>query len=79
MIEEKVFGSLKTIPMEEYLNFYHVTGIDVDGRKEMLEGFVPLVEHNIRKLMAVAKAVPGFSGLPVQDQIQVIKSRDFRD
>ena len=72
-LQEKVFGSLKPISAEEYMKIYEITGIDVDGRRDLVEGFIPLMENCIKRFIAFAKAVPGFSNLQMDDQIGIIK------
>jgi len=72
-LREQVFGTLRPIPTDEYMKIYEITGIDVDGRKDLLQEFVPYVECGVRRFIAFAKSIPGFTDLPVEDQIGIIK------
>ena len=66
---------MKPIPREEYREFYEKTGIDVDGRRELIVSMIPYLEEGIRRFICLAKAVPGFKELPVDDQIGLLKSK----
>lgn len=76
-LQEKYFGTLKPLPIEEYMKIYEITGIDVDGRRGLIEGFIPYVESCIRRFIAFAKAIPGFKELLTEDQIAIIKASRF--
>ena len=68
-----MFGTMKPIPREEYMQIYLSTGIDVDGRREMIKHMIPCIEKAIKRFIAFAKALPGFKELPIDDQIALIK------
>lgn len=72
-LQDKYFGTLKPLPIEEYMKIYEITGIDIDGRRDLIEGFIPYVENCIRRFIAFAKAIPGFKELLTEDQIAIIK------
>ncbi|ESN97112.1 hypothetical protein HELRODRAFT_178562 [Helobdella robusta] len=72
-LQQKVFGHLKPISHQEYSRIYHSTGIDVDGRRAMLEHMVICIERAIKRFIAFAKAVPGFKEFHLDDQIKLIK------
>ena len=55
------------------MKIYEITGIDIDGRRDLIEGFIPYVENCIRRFIAFAKAIPGFKELLTEDQIAIIK------
>lgn len=76
-LQEKHFGRLRPLPIEEYMKIYEITGIDVDGRRDLIEGFIPYVENCIRRFIAFAKAIPGFKELLTEDQIAVIKASRY--
>ena len=65
---------MKPLTGDEYNNIFHVTGIDVDGRREMLQTcLIPNIESYIKRLVNFVKAIPGFTRLPLSDQIALIK------
>lgn len=72
-LQENVFGSLKPIAYQEYFKIYHITGIDLDGRKAMMEHMIPCIEKAVKRFVAFAKAIPGFKEFPIDDQIKLIK------
>jgi len=77
-LKTKVFGEMKPMSRDEYTFFYQTTGIDVDGRREMIETmFVPHVENCIKRFINFAKAIPGFNDLCMDDQIAIIKASRF--
>lgn len=74
-MKEQMFGPLKNLSKEEYMQIYQTTGIDVDGRREMITHIIPSMECAIKRYINFAKAVPGFKELPIEDQIALIKSK----
>ncbi len=68
-----MFGPMKPISREDYFRIYKETGIDIDGRREMVTNMVPAIEKSIKKLIVFAKVLPGFKELPINDQIALIK------
>ena len=80
MQEEKqlyndMFGSLKPVAAEEYFKIYHATGLDIDGRRKVLEEIMPVIENGLRRGIGYIKALPGFQALPMEDKISLIKSK----
>lgn len=76
-LKEKYFGLLRPLPIEEYMKIYETTGLDIDGRRDLIEGFIPYVEICIKRFIAFAKAIPGFKDLLTEDQIAIIKASRF--
>ena len=74
-LKNEIFGPLKTMSRDEYSTFYEATGIDVDGRRELVTKFMPELEQSIRHYISFAKAIPGFNSLCMEDQIALIKGR----
>ena len=69
---------MRPIPHHEYVRIYQTTGIDVDGRREMLKHMIPCIEKAIKRFITFAKALPGFIELPIDDQIALIKGACIR-
>jgi hypothetical protein len=69
----QVFGNMSNISKEEYLEFYKQTGIDIDNRQEILIEALKYMEESIGKLVKFAKAIPGFSELDIDDQVNLVK------
>ena len=74
-LEEQMFGSMKRLDREEYSRVFKSTGIDVDGRREFLSRMLPSIENSLKVFINFAKAVPGFSSLPLNDQIALMKGK----
>jgi hypothetical protein len=75
LLRQEVFGPMKPLPQHEYLRIYQATGIDVDGRREMIKHMIPCIEKAIKRFITFAKALPGFIELPLDDQIALIKGK----
>ncbi|KAI0228749.1 Nuclear hormone receptor E75 [Lamellibrachia satsuma] len=69
----EMFGSLKPVTAEEYTKIYQSTGLDIDGRRELVEHMIPRIENGMRRCIAFVKALPGFQSLPMEDQMALIK------
>jgi hypothetical protein len=73
-LQQQIFGPLKPITEEEYMRIYHTTGIDIDGRRDLLQsGFLPYIEECIKRYVTFVKAIPGFNQLPISDQTALVK------
>jgi hypothetical protein len=72
-LKDRLFGELKPVPTEEYMKIYESTGIDVDGRRDLIQSMFPNLELRIKRFISFAKTVPGFLELPMEDQISIIK------
>lgn len=73
-LKERLFGELKPVSTDEYMKIYEITGMDVDGRRDLIQSMFPNIEFRIKRFISFAKAVPGFVELPMEDQISLIKS-----
>ena len=70
-----MFGKLGPIPSADYLKIYRETGIDVDGRGQMIKEAIETMDPVMRKLIAFYKCLPGFQSLPLDDQVTVLKGK----
>ncbi len=68
-----MFGALRPLPQEEYLHVYASTGIDVDGRRAIVNKNKHRYEDWYRNYISFAKSLPHFSELPMQDQVAILK------
>jgi len=76
-LQLKMFGTMKPISHHEYVTIYQATGIDIDGRMDMLRHMIPCIEKAIKRFILFAKALPGFKDLSLDDQIALIKGSRF--
>ncbi|CAH1787507.1 unnamed protein product [Owenia fusiformis] len=58
---------------QEYHAYYRQTGVDIDGRRNLVEVLFQKMENPIKRLIKFAKAVPGFATLHIDDQAMLIK------
>ena len=75
LLKKATYGSLTTLSDEEFNTFYKTTGLKLDNRHEMMEGMTKHIEYAVTKFVQYAKAIPGFSSLPIEDQANLIKSK----
>ncbi|KAL3841819.1 hypothetical protein ACJMK2_019919 [Sinanodonta woodiana] len=78
LLSNPVKGSFSCIiPKDEYKQFYESTGVDLDNRISMMHAFAEYMQEDIKGLIRFAKEVPGFSELPAQDKISLVKAVQF--
>ena len=65
------------INSEDYLKIYHETGIDVDGRGQLIQEALDIMEPLVRKMVEYYKGFPGFRSLPLEDQVAILKGMSF--
>jgi hypothetical protein len=71
--KEELFGKMRPMSNEEYKTFYATTGVDVDGRKEMMQRFSAELVTWIEKYIRFAKGLPGFKTLSIDEQSAIVK------
>lgn len=72
-MKNEFFGLKKLLTTEEFNSFYLATGIDVDGRMEMIKKAIEQIQHGIMKYISFARIIPGFEDLPTDDKMALIK------
>ena len=71
---QQLFGPMKPLSGDEYNNIFHTTGIDVDGRRELLQNvLIDTIESSVRRFVNFVKSIPGFTQLLLSDQIALVK------
>jgi hypothetical protein len=76
-LHQQIFGPLKHVTEEEYMRIYRSTGIDIDGRRDVLQsGFLNYIEDCIKRYVTFVKAIPGFNRLPINDQTSLVKGEN---
>ncbi|XP_061166811.1 uncharacterized protein LOC133175721 [Saccostrea echinata] len=76
-MKNEFFGLKKLLSPEEFNSFYLATGIDVDGRMEMLKKAIEQIQQGIIKYISFARIIPGFEDLPTDDKLALIKASRF--
>ncbi|KAK7485693.1 hypothetical protein BaRGS_00022994, partial [Batillaria attramentaria] len=72
-VHTEMFGPLKQLSEEEHQDIYQQTGLGVDGQQSFMTSLSQNLEGSMRRFTAFVKAVPGFSQLPLKDQIRLIR------
>ncbi|KAK7089558.1 peroxisome proliferator-activated receptor delta-like [Littorina saxatilis] len=73
-LKRETFGLHNDVLADDlYNDIYRRTGIDVDNRKYLINFFATCIEKHVPGYVRFAKGVPGFSDLPVKDQITLLK------
>ncbi|XP_013412600.1 retinoic acid receptor beta [Lingula anatina] len=72
-LRQEIFGSLDPVDDDEYSTFYCMTGLDLDGRREILNQWLVMINACIKRLIQFAMFIPGYSDLCTQDQAALIK------
>ena len=76
-LKQQMFGPMKPLSGDEYNTIFNVTGIDIDGRRELIQNcFIPHIEACVKRFVVFVKAIPGFTRLPLADQIALVKGID---
>ncbi|XP_055900964.1 uncharacterized protein LOC106077941 isoform X1 [Biomphalaria glabrata] len=73
-LKNKTFGRLDFLPENEYDEIYSVTGMDIDNRRRVISNYLTKMEKCVRSIVLFAKSIPGFSGLDINTQVELIKS-----
>jgi hypothetical protein len=72
--QQEIFGAFNPLSVEEYMSIYRTTGIDVDGRRDLLQFEVlHSIEDSIKRFVSFAKTIPGFNQLSINDQTGLVK------
>nr|QGX48191.1 PPAR_2 [Sinonovacula constricta] len=71
--KKKTFGAMKPLSKEEFIDFYKVTGMDLDGRIGRMEDAFQFFQRKVSYVVHFAKNIPGFNELPLDDQANLIK------
>ena len=64
---------MNPISREEYNQIYRHTKLDVDGRRGMWKSFLMGYVSACKQFAKFMKALPGFSTLPITDQISIVE------
>ena len=59
--------------MHEFLEIYHKTGMDIDGRIWFVKQSYPEMEESCLKYIHYAQELPGFDKFVKEDQISILK------
>ena len=74
----QLFGSLKPLEWEEYKKVYTETGLDIDGRKRIVENAVKGSKKLGKMFFGFCLDIPGFKDLPLEDQKGILSSKKLK-
>jgi hypothetical protein len=74
-MQEDVFGIKSLLDKEEFEKVYRATGIDVDGRLEIMKIMYSHKERSLMKFITFAKCIEGFNDLSMNDKINLFKCK----
>lgn len=72
-MKNEFFGLKQMLSPDEFNSFYLATGIDVDGRMEMIKKAIEQMQHGIIKYISFSRIIPGFEDLPTDDKLALIR------
>ena len=72
-MKEQFYGPLRPLPDDEYERIFQETGLDADGRRQLIRDFMPAQDKRVMDMTTFVKSLPGFNDLPKEDAIQLIK------
>ena len=64
---------MKPLPYEESEQIFQDTGLDIDGRRKLIQDFIPSYDKCVQNYMAFVETLPGFTVLPLKDKVSLIK------
>ncbi|XP_048728825.2 uncharacterized protein LOC125646523 isoform X2 [Ostrea edulis] len=76
-MKNEFFGLKQMLSPDEFNSFYLATGIDVDGRMEMIKKAIEQMQHGIIKYISFSRIIPGFEDLPTDDKLALIRAARF--
>ena len=78
-LEKSLFGFENQISRNEYNEIYKTTGIDVDGRQEVVTKYLSYTQNSLQEFVDWCTQVPGFSNLSLNDQTKLMKGKNDQD
>ena len=72
-MEEELYGSRKAVAREDYREIFNKTGLDIDGRRALIQRIVPMLETSINAFISFAQETPGFRELTHRDQLLAVQ------
>ena len=61
--------------MFQGLGMLNLGDIEMEQAKQILKDFLPSIDYSIQKYVNFAKVLPGFTELPMEDRIALLKGK----
>ena len=72
-MDRAVYGIRRPLCRWEYNEIYSQTGLDIDGRRELVSRLIPIMDTVINAFLSFATSTPGFKSLPYEDKVSAIR------
>ena len=72
-LKVKLYGNMKAVSKEEFLQLYQTYGIDVDNRLADIKQTTADIDDEVFEMCNFAKHIPFFSKLSIKDQSNLLK------
>lgn len=73
-LKQQIFGSLALVADDDYIRIYRSTGIEIDSRRDVIQNHIlSQIEGSVKRFVNFVKSIPGFTQLPMEDQIVLVK------
>ena len=63
--------------MFQGLGMLNLGDIEMEQAKQILKDFLPSIDYSIQKYVNFAKVLPGFTELPMEDRIALLKGKNL--
>ena len=70
-----MFGTLNPVSLDEYFSIYKMTGMDIDGRRELIKELSHVYQEEFVAFSKFILCLPGFQLLHKDDQLKLMKSK----
>lgn len=64
---------MRILSADEYDAIYAMTGMDIDNRRELMDGIVQRVTAHFHAMVKFARSIPGFTSIPPNEQVELIQ------
>ena len=73
--EESLYGKRSILERAEYNKFYSETGLDIDGRKDLIKKMTTYMPAGIQASFSIVKNIPGYANIPDRDQAKLFRCK----
>ena len=72
---EALFGRMKPLPYEIYIDIYTKCGLDVDDRRKKLQDCALHCEKEFFSYLDFARSLPEFTSLSMEDRLILVRGK----
>ena len=74
-MEKCLYGKRDYLHRPDSIKIYSETGLDVDGRQEIIRKLMKHVTQTMADMLTFANQIPGFVNLSQRDKVKLIKCK----